>query len=62
MHAESGCCGKVAEREAGGQRPTFLLTARQLLREDGPKGLLRGLLPRMVNVSLWGTAMVSMLM
>ncbi|KAK9794641.1 hypothetical protein WJX73_006445 [Symbiochloris irregularis] len=50
---------QVAQREAGGQRPTMRATARQLLQEDGPRGLLRGLLPRMVNVSMWGTAMVT---
>lgn len=49
---------QVAERVAGAAKPTFATTARQLLAEDGPRGLLRGLLPRMVNVSLWGTAMV----
>ena len=29
-------------------------TARQLIAEDGARGLLRGLVPRMVNVALWG--------
>ena len=47
-------CAQVAERQADGSKPTFMGTARQLLQEDGPRGLLRGLAPRMVNVAMWG--------
>ena len=52
--APIACCSQVAEREAGGGKPTFMGTARQLIAEDGARGLLRGLVPRMVNVALWG--------
>ena len=44
----------MKERQAGAAKPTFMGTARQLIAEDGPRGLLRGLVPRMVNVALWG--------
>jgi hypothetical protein len=30
----------------------------EILREDGPAGLLRGVLPRMVSSAAWGSAMV----
>ena len=43
-----------------GQAPlTLRQVAAKLLREQGPRGLLRGAVPRMANVALWGTAMVS---
>ncbi len=42
-----------------GATPSFMDVARQIVREDGPTGFLRGAVPRMVNASLWGTCMVS---
>ncbi|KXZ44329.1 hypothetical protein GPECTOR_69g422 [Gonium pectorale] len=42
-----------------GATPTIGDVARQILREDGPTGFLRGALPRMINASLWGTCMVT---
>lgn len=42
-----------------GAPPTVVDVARQILREDGPQGFLRGAAPRMVNASLWGTCMVT---
>jgi solute carrier family 25 protein 44 len=32
---------------------------RELLLEEGPRGLLRGVVPRMASSCLWGTCMVS---
>lgn len=32
---------------------------KRLLREEGPRGLLRGVAPRMASSAMWGTAMVS---
>ncbi len=42
-----------------GATPSFLEVARQIAREDGAAGFLRGAVPRMVNASLWGTCMVT---
>ncbi|GFR40225.1 hypothetical protein Agub_g793, partial [Astrephomene gubernaculifera] len=42
-----------------GATPTFTQVARQILREDGAAGFLRGAVPRMLNASLWGTCMVA---
>ncbi|KAG2501014.1 hypothetical protein HYH03_000834 [Edaphochlamys debaryana] len=42
-----------------GATPSFLEVAKQIAREDGPAGFLRGAVPRMLNASLWGTCMVS---
>lgn len=39
--------------------PTWGATLRELLAEEGPKGLLRGAAPRMASSALWGTAMVT---
>jgi hypothetical protein len=36
----------------------FSEVARSILREEGPSGFLRGVVPRMINASLWGTCMV----
>jgi len=38
---------------------TFRGVAAALLREEGARGLVRGLLPRIANVAVWGTCMVS---
>ncbi|EFJ49371.1 mitochondrial substrate carrier [Volvox carteri f. nagariensis] len=42
-----------------GATPTFGEVARQIMREDGVGGFLRGAVPRMLNASLWGTCMVT---
>ena len=50
---------QVASREQGGQQPSFRAIAQQLLAEEGPKGLLRGVAPRIASTALWGTTMVT---
>ncbi|MEW5310693.1 MAG: hypothetical protein WDW38_002464 [Sanguina aurantia] len=50
---------QVATKVHGQPNVTISSVLRQILREDGARGLLRGVLPRMVNASMWGTAMVS---
>eukprot|EP00250_Pteridium_aquilinum_P006456 c16379_g1_i1 orf=111-1076(+) len=40
------------------EKPTILSTVKALLKEDGPKGLYRGLGPRFLSVSAWGTCMI----
>jgi solute carrier family 25 protein 44 len=44
---------------AGGGAPTWRSTAAELVRNEGPKGLFRGVAPRMVSTSIWGTVMVT---
>lgn len=53
------CRVQVAAVGADGATPTWAQTLRQLLREEGTRGLTRGLAPRMVSSALWGTAMLS---
>jgi solute carrier family 25 protein 44 len=50
---------QVIEVQAGQAPPTWLGTLRQLLAQEGPRGLLRGVAPRMASSAAWGTAMVS---
>ena len=50
---------QTVERRAGAEAATFRSVAAALLREEGSRGLLRGLLPRIANVAIWGTCMVS---
>ncbi|MCO5577188.1 hypothetical protein L7F22_031012 [Adiantum nelumboides] len=40
------------------EKPTIYSTVRTLLKEDGPKGLYRGLGPRFLSISAWGTCMI----
>lgn len=42
-----------------GKRPTFLGTVRRIIQQDGIKGFTRGMIPRIANVAMWGTSMVS---
>jgi solute carrier family 25, member 44 len=42
-----------------GTAPTWRSTAAELIRNEGPKGLFRGVAPRMVSTSIWGTVMVT---
>ncbi|MCO5597164.1 hypothetical protein L7F22_051240 [Adiantum nelumboides] len=41
-----------------GHKPTIIGTAKQLINEDGWRGFYRGLGPRFLNMSLWGTSMI----
>ncbi|KAK9836519.1 hypothetical protein WJX74_002116 [Apatococcus lobatus] len=50
---------QVAERQAGHAKPTFAGIARKLIADEGPRGLLKGVAPRMASTALWGTCMVS---
>ncbi|KAF5830215.1 mitochondrial carrier protein-domain-containing protein [Dunaliella salina] len=49
---------QVAHRHEG-QPATFRSVITEIVAEDGPFGLFRGVLPRMVNAALWGTCMVT---
>ncbi|KAF8071086.1 CPK12 [Scenedesmus sp. PABB004] len=42
-----------------GRVPRWGAVLRELLAEEGPRGLLRGVAPRMASSALWGTAMVT---
>ncbi|GMH37613.1 hypothetical protein BSKO_05486 [Bryopsis sp. KO-2023] len=42
-----------------GVRPTITGTVKSIFKEGGLKGFARGIVPRIANVSLWGTSMVS---
>ncbi|KAJ9530528.1 hypothetical protein QJQ45_012536 [Haematococcus lacustris] len=46
-------------RKAEGQACTARSVVREVLRQDGPLGLFRGVLPRMASAALWGTCMVT---
>lgn len=48
---------QVIESKAG-SRPTIGGTVKQLLNEDGWRGFYRGLGPRFLSMSLWGTSMI----
>ena len=50
---------QVAPSRPDGSVPSWGEVARGLLAEEGPRGLLRGAVPRMASSALWGTAMVS---
>ncbi|KAK9864247.1 hypothetical protein WJX84_002434 [Apatococcus fuscideae] len=50
---------QVAERKAGGAKPSFSAIARKLIADEGARGLLKGVAPRMASTALWGTCMVS---
>lgn len=50
---------QVASRLQGGPAPSFLSVGKQLIAEEGPKGLLRGVAPRVTSTGMWGTAMVT---
>lgn len=50
---------QVASRLQGGPAPSFLSVGRQLIAEEGAKGLLRGVAPRVTSTGMWGTAMVT---
>lgn len=50
---------QVAAHKPGDVPQTFSSIAKDLIAAEGVKGLYRGVLPRMMNVSIWGTCMVS---
>lgn len=50
---------QVAIRQKGTGKPTFRAIAQKLIAEEGPKGLLRGVAPRITSTALWGTCMVT---
>lgn len=39
--------------------PRWSGVLRELLVEEGPRGLLRGVVPRMASSAMWGTCMVT---
>lgn len=55
----SGNGGSGSGASATTKTPSAASVVRQLLREDGFRGLFRGLGPRTVSVALWGTCMVN---
>jgi len=59
MWSIAACLCQVAEVAAGGAVPSVRQVLRDLLAEEGPRGLLRGVAPRMASSACWGTAMVS---
>lgn len=44
---------------ADGARPTWRSIASNLFKTDGLSGFFRGVVPRMISTSIWGTAMVT---
>jgi len=50
---------QVAEPDATGAIPSVRQVLRELLAEEGARGLLRGAAPRMASSACWGTAMVT---
>lgn len=44
---------------SGSAAPTWRSTAAELIKNEGLKGLFRGVAPRMVSTSIWGTVMVT---
>lgn len=50
---------QLARKTPGQKLPTSGEVVRQIWADEGSKGLLRGLAPRMFSGALWGTAMVS---
>lgn len=48
---------QVMEKKEG-HTPTITGTVKQLVNEDGWKGFYRGLGPRFLSMSLWGTSMI----
>ena len=54
----AGGCGATAAAAAAA-RPTWRGVAAQLAAQEGAAGFFRGVAPRMVSSSLWGTMMVT---
>eukprot|EP00775_Hariotina_reticulata_P006117 gene6117-6356_t len=51
----------VAQPDASGAVPSVRQVLKELLAEEGARGLLRGVAPRMASSACWGTAMDSRL-
>ncbi|KAH0781643.1 hypothetical protein KY290_001241 [Solanum tuberosum] len=54
----AGTCSSVID-DYGVGRPSVLKTTKMLLREDGWKGFYRGFGPRFLNMSFYGTMIVT---
>jgi solute carrier family 25 protein 44 len=50
---------KTRLQTRGSSTSTWRGTAAELIKNEGPKGLFRGVAPRMVSTSIWGTVMVT---
>ena len=50
---------QVLSGQPGGEAHSFTSTAKELYREHGARGFLRGVRPRMTSVAIWGTTMVT---
>ena len=50
---------QVAEPTPGAPSPSALRLARQLVQQEGAAGLMKGVTPRILNVSIWSTAMIT---
>ncbi len=48
---------QVAERQLGAEAPSFSAIGRRLIREQGVRGLWKGVAPRLMNVALWVRAL-----
>ena len=44
---------QVAERQLGAEAPSFSAIGQRLIREQGIRGLWKGVAPRLMNVALW---------
>ena len=44
---------QVAERQLGAEAPSFFAIGGRLIREQGVRGLWKGVAPRLMNVALW---------
>mmetsp|Transcript_8199 Transcript_8199/g.36573 ORF Transcript_8199/g.36573 Transcript_8199/m.36573 type:complete len:97 (+) Transcript_8199:1522-1812(+) len=49
----------MESKETGNQAPRLRSIVQELYREGGVPNFYRGVAPRMINVALWGTVMVS---
>jgi solute carrier family 25 protein 44 len=53
------CAAQVAGRRPETAHLTTAQIARAILAQEGLKGFWRGAVPRVMNVALWGTCMVT---
>lgn len=58
-HRQQRSLLQVADQVPGQQRPGFRKVAAQLWRDEGLRGFTRGMQPRMLNVALWGSCMIT---
>lgn len=57
MYGAAGCA-QVLKGEGEGV-PTISQTVKSLMKENGWKGFYKGLGPRFISMSLWGTSMIT---